>query len=89
MIQRGVDAAGAYDVFERHVNDGRGDQGFNQRREPQSIGCQIVGRCDQCDGMRHGERGHDRNQRAEFAERDHQAEQEQQVIRAIQDVAKA
>jgi hypothetical protein len=39
--------------------------------------------------VRDGERGHHRDQRAEAAERDHQAEQEQQVIGAVEDVEEA
>src|SRR6266566_2409767 len=39
--------------------------------------------------MRHCKRGHHRDQRAEAAERDHQAEQEQQVVGPVQDVEEA
>ncbi len=36
--------------------------------------------------MRHGERRHNGNQGAQFSERDHQAEEEKQVIRAVENV---
>ena len=47
---------------------------------------EIVGRGDQRDRMRDCKRGHDRDQRAEAPERNHQAQQEQQVVGAVEDV---
>ena len=38
------------------------------------------------DRMAHGERGHDDDERPQLPERDHQAEQEQQMVGAVQDV---
>ena len=87
----GAPAAGraANDVLERHVDDRDGDQRLDQRRKPERVGREVVRRCDQRHRMRDRERRDDDDQRAEPAERDHQAEQEQQVIDAVEDVEEA
>ena len=74
------------DVLERHVHDGDRDEGLDQGREPEEVGRHAVRRGDERHGVRHREAGDDRHQRPEAAERDDQAEQEQQVVGAVEDV---
>ena len=76
----------ADDILERHVDDGHGDERFDERRKPQRVGRQVVSRCDERDGVRHSEGRHHRHERAEAAEWDDEAKQEQQVIGSVQDV---
>ena len=77
------------DVLERHVDDGAGDEHLDERREPERVGPEVVGRGDERDRVRDGEGRDDGDQRAEAAERDDQAEQEQQVVGAVQNVLEA
>ena len=79
----------AHDVLERHVHDRHRDQRLDQRREPQRARREVEGRGDERDRMRDGERRDDEDERAEAPERNHQAEQKQQVIGAVEDVPKA
>ena len=74
------------DVLDRHVNDGGGNQRLDQRREPRRRWGHVVCRRDERDRMRHGEGRDDDDERAETAKRNHQAQQEQQVIDATEDV---
>ena len=85
MIQRRR-KRGRDDVLERHVDDRHGDERLDQRRKPQRARRHVVGGRDERDRVGDGEGGDDRHQRADAAERNHQAEQEQQVIHAAQDV---
>ena len=80
---------GSDDVLERHVNDRDGDQGFDQRRKPERIGRDSVGRRDQRDGVGHGERGDHQKQRPQAPQRDHEAEQKQQMVGAVENVEEA
>src|SRR2546422_871726 len=83
---RGRGPARVNDVLERHVDDRGRDQRLDERREPQRVGREVVRRGNERDRMRNGERRHDRDKRPETAEWNHQAEQEQQVIDAVEDV---
>src|SRR6266852_826902 len=83
-----LQTAAANNVFKRHVNDGSRDERFDQRRKPKKIRCEIVGRGNQRDRMRDGERGDDGNERAKAAKRDHQAEQKQEMVGAVENVEK-
>ncbi len=77
------------DVLERHVDDRRRDERLDERRKPQRVGREIERRGDERDRVRQREgRDHDQ-QRRQPAERDHEAEQEEQVIDAVQDMEKA
>ena len=78
-----------HDVLERHVEDRHRDQRLDQRRKPQRLRRELVGGCDQRDRVRDRERGHDRDERAEAAERDDEQEQKQQVVGAFEDVLEA
>ena len=78
-----------HDILQRHINDRDRDQGFDQGREPPHIRSIAIGRGDQGNGMGHREGGDDGNQGANAAERNDQAEQEEQMIDAFQDVMKA
>ena len=57
-------------------------RGGNQRKSERH----AVRRGDERHGMRHREAGDDRHQRPEPPERDDQAEQEQEVVGAVEDV---
>src|SRR5207247_5017092 len=59
---------------------------LDERRKPQRVRREVVGRCDERDGVRHGEGRDHGHERAEAAERNHEAEQEQQMISSVQDV---
>src|SRR5260370_34770267 len=83
-----LQAAAAGDVFERHVNDRNRDERFDQRRKPQKIWCEVVGRGEQRDRMRDGERSDDGNERAETAKWDYQTQQKKQMVGAVQNVEK-
>src|SRR5690242_4510051 len=83
------EGAGSSDVFQCHVNDGSGNERFDERRKPERIRSEIVSRSDQCDGMRHGKRGDDRDERAKPAERDDQAKEEKEMVSAVEDVKKS
>jgi len=55
-------------VLERHVEDGGRNQRLDERRKPQNGRRIIVGRADERDGVRHGERRDDRNERPHAAD---------------------
>src|SRR4030095_2524712 len=74
------------DILERHVDDGHGDERFDERWEPEGGWSDAIGCGDERDRMRDGERGHDHDERSDAPERDDQAHQEQQVIGAIENV---
>ncbi len=74
------------DVLERHVHDRRGDQRFDERREPERARGHVVGRGDERNRVRDGERRNHRDQPAKPAERDDQAEEKQQMVGAAQDM---
>src|ERR1700730_16612639 len=76
----------SYNIFERHVNNGHGNQSFDQRREPQKVRRQVVRAGNQRDRVRHCEGRDYRDQFAQAAEGNHQTEKEEQVIGAIQNV---
>src|SRR5262245_59991864 len=84
--ERGVAESSADDVLERHVDDGDGDEHLDERRKPERVGREIVRRRDERDRVRDGELGHDGDERPQPAERDHEAEEKQQMIRAVEDV---
>src|SRR5437879_6915809 len=83
-----LQAAAANDVFKCHINDGNGDERFDQRRKPEKIWCEVVGGGDQRDRMRNGERGDDGNERAETAKRDYKTKQKQKMVGAVENVEK-
>ena len=72
--------------FEGHVDDRCRDRGFDERREPERVRRQIVCGCQERERVPDSERRDHEYEWPEAAERDHQAEQEQQVIGSIQDV---
>jgi hypothetical protein len=78
-----------HDVLERHVDDRRGDERLDERGEPQPAGRDAERRGGERDRVGDGERRDDEHERAEAAEGDHQAEDEQQVVGAIEDVLEA
>ncbi len=51
-----------------------------------ALGRHVEGRGDERDRVGHGERRHHRHERAQPPERNHEAEQEQQVVDAVEDV---
>ena len=75
------------DVLERHPHDRDGNQGLDQRREPERRWRQAVGRGDERARVREGERGDDDHERPDPAQRDGDAQQEEQVIGTAQHVA--
>src|SRR2546430_552855 len=83
-----LQAAAANDVFERHINDGNGNERFNQWRKPEKIWREVVGGGDQRDRMRNGERGDDGNEHAETAKRDYKTKQKQKMVGAVENVEK-
>src|SRR5262249_48766517 len=83
-----LDAAGSNDIFQRHINDGSGDEDFNERGKPQEIRRKVVSRSNQRNGMRHGKRHDYRNQRAQPPERNYQTEEKQEMVRTVEDVEK-
>src|SRR5262249_35557347 len=82
--ERGTD-----DVLERHVEDGDGDERFDQRWEPEHIGGEAESRGQKCDRMRDRERGHNDDEEAQPSEWNHQACQKQEMIDALDDVPEA
>ena len=76
----------ADDVLERHVDDRGGDQRLDEGREPQGIRHEPVGRRDQRDRMREREGGDDDGERPQAPERRDEADEEQQVVDAAEDV---
>ena len=71
-------------VLERHVDDRRGDQYFDERRKPCALRHHAIGRGEEGDRMRQRERGDDAYQRpAHASKRQDEAKQEQQVIYPI------
>src|SRR2546421_8628046 len=83
-----LQAAAANDVFKCHINDGNGDERFDQRRKPEEIWREVVGGSDQCNRMRDGERGDDGSERAETAKRDYKTKQKQKMVGAVENVEK-
>ena len=83
-----LQAAATNDVFERHINDGNGDERFDQRRKPEEIWREVVGGSNQRNRMRDGERGDDGNERAETAKRDYKTKQKQKMVGAVENVEK-
>src|ERR1700730_9791295 len=77
------------DVLERHVDNRHRDQRFDERRKPQSGGHESEGGGDQRDGVRDGKRSDEHYQRAQPPERNHQAEDEKQVVGSVEDMQKA
>ena len=77
---------GAHHILQRHVDDGRRDQRFDERRKPERVGGEVEGRGEQRNRMRDGERRDDGDERSDAAERNDEAEQEQQMVGAVQDV---
>ena len=80
---------GAEDVLDRHVHDRRGDERLDQRREPQGVGREVVGRGEQGHRVGDGEGGDDDREGLEPPEGDDQAGEEQQVVGAVEDVLEA
>src|SRR5215212_2912405 len=78
----------ADDVLERHVHNRQRDQDLDQRREPKSVGREAKRRGDEGDGMRDGERRDDRDERPHLPEWNDEAENEQQMVDAVEDVSK-
>ena len=76
-------------VFEGRVNDRDRDQHFHERTEPRALRGETESRAEQRDRVRQGEAGDDRKQRAHATERNDEAEHEQQMIEAGQDVLDA
>ena len=75
------------DVLDGRVEDRRGDQHLDQRWEPQRRGRSAVRRAEQRDGVPGRKRRDDPHQRFQFpAERHDEAEQEQQMIRPVENV---
>src|SRR5256886_3923289 len=83
-----LQAAAANDVFERHINDGNGNERFNHRRKPEEIRRKIIGGSNQRNRMRDGERGDDGDERAETAKRDYKTKQKQKMVGAVENVEK-
>src|SRR5437016_3819208 len=81
-----LQAAAANDVFERHINDGNGNERFNHRRKPEEIRRKIIGGSNQRNRMRDGERGDDGDERAETAKRDYKTKQKQKMVGAVENV---
>ena len=88
-LGRALPGPRADDVLEGHVHNRQRDQRFDQRRKPQRPRRHAHGRGDQGDRMGDGERGHHGNQMAQAAQWNHQAEQEQEMVHAFEDVFKA
>ncbi len=74
------------DVLQRHPDDRRRDRGLDEGWEPIAGGSEAVGRSEQRERMRHREGGHDRGHLAEPEGRNHQAEQEEEVVEPAEDV---
>ncbi len=81
--------AGADDVLEGHPHDRERDERFDQGLKPEGAGREPHRGRDQRDRMRGGERGDDHDERADAPERDDEAEHEEQMIEALEDVAEA
>src|SRR5213080_4532259 len=81
-----LQAAAANDVFERHINDGNGNERFNHRWKPEEIRRKIIGGSNQRNRMRDGECGDDGNERAEATERDYKTKQEQKMVVTVKNV---
>ena len=81
--------AAAQDVGQRHPDDGGGNQGLDEGREPQPLRAPAESGGEQRERVRHGEGGGQHHQRAPPPQRDHQAREEQQVVAALQDVPNA
>ena len=79
----------ADDVLERHVDDRRGDRRLDERREPGAAGREVERRAEQRERVRDREHRDHRQDLPPSAQRDHQAEQEQEVVVAGQDVRDA
>src|SRR5437016_2697293 len=83
-----LQAAAAGDVFKRHVNDGNGNERFDEWRKPEKIRREVVGGGNQRNRMRDRECSNHGNERTEAAEGDHQAEQKQEMVNAVKNVEK-
>ena len=84
--------AAAQHVGQRHPDDGRGDQGLDEGREPQALRPQSEGRRGERDRVREREgRGHQHHgaQALRRAQRDHQTREKEQVVGAFKDVPNA
>src|SRR5215472_1588837 len=84
-----LDARGSDDIFERHVDDRSSNERLNQRRKPQEIRREVVGRSKQSYRVRHRKRGDHGDEHAKPAERNHQAQQKQEVVGSVEDMEKA
>ena len=80
---------GADDVLERHVDDRGCDRRLDEGREPRARRRQPIGRAEQGEGVGDREGGDDRHDLPQADERNHQAEQEEQVVDPAQDVRDA
>ena len=81
---------GAAQVLDRHVDDRRRDQRLDQRRKPLARGDEAEGGGEQRDRVGHRERGDDLEEiPAESAERDHDTQQEEEMIESAENVADA
>src|SRR5438270_13319907 len=76
------------DIFQRHIDDRRRDQGFDKGWKPQCVRSKVISRSNQRDGMRDRERSNDEHKLSQFSKRNHQAEEKQKMIRPVEDVKK-
>src|SRR5687768_2254628 len=79
----------ANDVLERHVHNREGDQHLDQRWEPERVRGEPACRRNEGDRVRDRERRDDRDERARLAERNHETEDEQDVIDPVENVLDA
>src|SRR6266550_6029198 len=80
---------GSDDVLERHIHDGERDQRFDQRRKPKRVWRESDRRRHEGDRVRDGERRHDGDEWPNLPERDDEAEDEQEMVDAVEDVREA
>ena len=81
--------SGRDDVLQRHVHDRGRDHCFNERDEPEGGGRQTQRCGDQRNRVRDREGGDEDHEYSQPLKGDNQAQQEQEVIHAVEDVGEA
>src|SRR5438045_3230766 len=78
--------SGRHDIFERHVHNRDGDQRLDQRWEPQGARNEVEGGRQQCDRMSDRECRNDDDQRPQAPEWNHETQEEEEMIGAVENM---